>query len=135
MTVTDGHELPLTFYAIEEPWPGPAWQNLFRVTWPAYRSWYLWSAHKDWYQPTGTRLRALQGIDWILLLLALSGAGFALARGGPGRGVAVLVLAYTLVLASHHVEARFAMPFRGLFLAFVVLALVTAARRLRHTDE
>ena len=41
MTVTDGHELPLTFYAIEEPWPGPAWQSLFRVTWPAYRSWYL----------------------------------------------------------------------------------------------
>jgi predicted choloylglycine hydrolase len=33
--------LPLTFYAIAEPWPGPGWRGLFDVTWPAYRSWYL----------------------------------------------------------------------------------------------
>jgi len=33
--------VPLTFYAIAEPWPGPGWQDLFTVTWPAYRSWYL----------------------------------------------------------------------------------------------
>lgn len=32
---------PLTFWAIAEPWPGPAWLDLFTVTWPGYRSWYL----------------------------------------------------------------------------------------------
>jgi predicted choloylglycine hydrolase len=32
---------PLTFWAIAEPWPGPAWQHLFTLTWPGYRSWYL----------------------------------------------------------------------------------------------
>jgi 4-amino-4-deoxy-L-arabinose transferase-like glycosyltransferase len=100
-----------------------------------YRAWFLWAAHKDWYQPAGVALRGLQGIDWVLLLLALVGAGIALARGGPGRGVVVLVVAYTLVLASHHVEARFAMPFRGLFLALVALALIEAARRFRRADH
>jgi hypothetical protein len=35
------HPAPLTFYAIDGPWPGPAWQDLFHVSWPAYRSWYL----------------------------------------------------------------------------------------------
>ena len=33
--------LPLTFYSVAEPVPGPAWQRLFRSTWPAYRRWYL----------------------------------------------------------------------------------------------
>ena len=33
--------VPLTFYSVAEPVPGPAWQRLFRSTWPAYRRWYL----------------------------------------------------------------------------------------------
>ncbi|HEU0214914.1 MAG TPA: C45 family peptidase [Jiangellaceae bacterium] len=41
MTPKASSALPLTFYAIAEPWPGPGWQDLFNVTWPAYRSWYL----------------------------------------------------------------------------------------------
>ena len=32
---------PLTFWAIAEPWPGPAWLRLFSATWPGYRHWYL----------------------------------------------------------------------------------------------
>jgi predicted choloylglycine hydrolase len=33
--------LPLTFYAVAEPEPGPRWQRLFSSAWPAYRRWYL----------------------------------------------------------------------------------------------
>jgi len=32
---------PVTFWALAEPWPGPAWQHLFAARWPGYRSWYL----------------------------------------------------------------------------------------------
>jgi hypothetical protein len=34
-----GQTWPLTFWAIAEPWPGPAWQHLFHLTWPGYRHW------------------------------------------------------------------------------------------------
>ena len=33
--------LPLTFYSMAEPEPGPGWQGLFSSAWPAYRRWYL----------------------------------------------------------------------------------------------
>jgi hypothetical protein len=33
--------LPLTFYSVAEPEPGPGWQGLFSSAWPAYRRWYL----------------------------------------------------------------------------------------------
>lgn len=33
--------LPLTFYSLAEPEPGPGWQGLFSSAWPAYRRWYL----------------------------------------------------------------------------------------------
>jgi hypothetical protein len=102
-----------------------------------YRGWFLWNAHKDWYQPSGAALAGLRAIDWVLLALALAGAVVAIARGGAGRGAALLLAAYTAILASHHVEARFAMPLRGIFLAFATLALVEVARyaRLRRADE
>lgn len=32
---------PVTFHAVAEPWPGPAWQARFTATWPGYRHWYL----------------------------------------------------------------------------------------------
>ena len=41
MTFGDPHAWPLTFYAINDPLPGPGWQGLFSATWPGYRSWYL----------------------------------------------------------------------------------------------
>jgi predicted choloylglycine hydrolase len=31
----------LIFYGINEPVPGPRWQQLFDVTWPGYRAWFL----------------------------------------------------------------------------------------------
>jgi hypothetical protein len=106
-----------------------------QVGWEAlYRAGFLWSAHHDWYQPERDALRiALAAVDWLLIGLAAWGLALALRSGGAARGVAVFLVAYTIILATHHVEARFAMPVRGLMLAFVVHALAQlpgAARRL-----
>jgi hypothetical protein len=101
-----------------------------------YRAWYLWAAHEDWYQPSGAALDLLAALDWVTIALGLVGAALALGRGGAARAVAVLLLVYTAVIATHHVEARFAMPLRGLLLAFVAYALAEAlrlGRRLRRT--
>jgi hypothetical protein len=95
-----------------------------RVAWEvAYRAFFLWNAHNDWYQPRGPALLALRAIDWLTLALGLAGAGIAVARGGAARGIVVFLLAYTAIISTHHVEARFAMPIRGLLLALVALAL------------
>jgi hypothetical protein len=103
-----------------------------RVAWEAlYRMAFLWWAHEDWYQPDGVALTVLRAFDWALIVLALAGMGLAVRRGGPPRGIAVALVAYTVVLGLHHVEARFAMPVRGLMLAFVGLALAELAPRVR----
>lgn len=105
-----------------------------QVVWEtAYRAYFLWNAHEDWFQPTGALLVPLRVMDWLGILLGVAGAALAIARGGAARAVALFVLLYTLVLATHHVEARFAMPVRGLFFALVTLALLrlaSAGRRL-----
>ena len=99
-----------------------AWETI-------YRAFFLWNAHEDWFQPGGAPLVAMRALDWAAILLAFAGAWFAVARGGPGRAAVVLLAVYTAILATHHVEARFAMPFRGVFLALVALALIELARR------
>ena len=101
-----------------------AWDGL-------YRMWFLWNAHEDWYQPSGPALVPFRALDVVLVVLALLGAAIAVARGGAGRAVVVFLAAYTLVLGTHHVEARFAMPLRGVFLSLVALALATAWRQRR----
>jgi 4-amino-4-deoxy-L-arabinose transferase-like glycosyltransferase len=98
-----------------------AWENL-------YRNYFLWSTHHDWYQPHGIGLLLLQLVDWILIALALAGAAVALARGGPPRWIALYLLVYSVTLATHHVEARFSIPLRGLFLAFVSFGLERIVR-------
>jgi 4-amino-4-deoxy-L-arabinose transferase-like glycosyltransferase len=110
----------------------------FQVAWEAaYRMWFLWMAHEDWHQPTGLLLAGLSALDWLLLALAIAGSAIAVRRGGPARGIVVLLAVYTLLLGTHHVEARFGIPLRGLYLAFVALALAEAARRLslRRADQ
>jgi hypothetical protein len=103
-----------------------------RVFWEGlYRMAFLWWAHEDWYQPDGIALDLLRAVDWALIALALAGIALALSRGGPPRGIALALVAYTLVLGAHHVEARFAMPVRGLMLAFVGLVLAELAPRVR----
>ena len=91
-----------------------------------YRMWFLWNAHEDWYQPGGAALIPFRLLDAALLLLALAGAAIAVARGGAGCAAVGFLAAYTLVLATHHVEARFAMPLRGVLLSLVALALAAA---------
>ena len=96
-----------------------------------YRMWFLWNAHEDWYQPAGAALLPFRALDAALILLALIGAAIAVARGGAGRAAVAFLAAYTLVLGTHHVEARFAIPLRGVFLSLVALALAAAWRQLR----
>jgi Dolichyl-phosphate-mannose-protein mannosyltransferase len=96
-----------------------------------YRMWFLWNAHEDWYQPSGAALAVLRAIDLVLIALALAGAVVAIARGGAGRAIVLFVAAYTVVIATHHVEARFSMPLRGVFLSLVALALVAGWRQRR----
>jgi 4-amino-4-deoxy-L-arabinose transferase-like glycosyltransferase len=97
-----------------EPWQ-VAWEVI-------YRSYFLWEAHEDWVQP-GWLLPFLRALDWISLVLAAVGGWFALRAGGAARALAVFLLVFTFVNGLHHVEARYAMPVRGLFLAFAALAL------------
>lgn len=95
------------------------------VVWETtYRAYFLWNAHEDWLQPDGLPLVLMRAVDWVTIVLAAIGAGIALRRGGPGSAAVVLLLAYTAVLATHHVEARFAMPLRGVLLALAALAVL-----------
>ena len=99
-----------------------------------YRGYFLWMAHEDWVQPRGV-VWLLRAADWLVLALAAAGAGIAARRGGPGRGLALFLVLFTLVNAVHHVEARYAMPVRGLYVAFVALALLALADRERRQEE
>lgn len=107
-----------------EPWK-VAWENV-------YRNYFLWSAHHDWYQPTGLLLVLLQAVDWILIALALAGIVLAVAGAGAARWIAVYLLLYSVTLSTHHVETRFSIPLRGLFLAYVVLGLTALMRKTRY---
>jgi 4-amino-4-deoxy-L-arabinose transferase-like glycosyltransferase len=96
----------------------------------AYRGYFLWQAHEDWAQP-GWLLPLLRAVDWLALVLAAAGAAVAIRLGGAGRALALFLLLFTLVNALHHVEARYAMPMRGLYAAFIAVALLALARRAR----
>jgi 4-amino-4-deoxy-L-arabinose transferase-like glycosyltransferase len=102
----------------------------------AYRGYFLWMAHEDWVQPRGF-VWLLRAADWLVLALAAAGAAIAARRGGAGRALALFLVLFTLVNAIHHVEARYAMPVRGLYVAFVALLLLTVADRVRseHRQE
>jgi 4-amino-4-deoxy-L-arabinose transferase-like glycosyltransferase len=88
-----------------------------------YRGYFLWMAHEDWRQPGGWPLLGLRLVDWLTLLLTAAGMLVAFRAGGLGRAPAVFLLVFTLVNAVHHVEARYAMPVRGLALGYAALAL------------
>jgi 4-amino-4-deoxy-L-arabinose transferase-like glycosyltransferase len=97
-----------------EPWQ-VAWEVL-------YRSYFLWEAHEDWVQP-GWLLPFLRALDWVTLALAVAGGWLAIRTGGAARALAIFLLVFTFVNGVHHVEARYAMPVRGLYLGFATLAL------------
>jgi 4-amino-4-deoxy-L-arabinose transferase-like glycosyltransferase len=100
----------------------------------AYRGYFLWMVHEDWVQPRGL-VWLLRAADWLTLLLAAAGAVLAIRLGGAGRALAVFLLLFTAVNALHHVEARYAMPVRGLETAFVGLAGLALVDRLRAPRE
>ncbi len=95
------------------------WQVAWEV---AYRSYFLWEAHEDWVQPRWL-LPFLRALDWVSLALAAAGGWLAIRAGGAARALAVFLLVFTFVNGVHHVEARYAIPVRGLYLAFAALAL------------
>lgn len=104
-----------------EPW---------QVTWEVlYRSYFLWEAHEDWRQP-GWLLPFLRALDWVSLALATMGGWLALRAGGTARALVLFLLVFTFLNGVHHVEARYAMPVRGLYLAFAALALSRLRVRL-----
>lgn len=108
------------------------WQVAWEVV---YRAYFLWDAHEDWYQPKGILLLGMRIVDWLSIALAAAGAALALREGGPARATTLFLVVYTAVLAIHHVEARFAMPLRGLFLGLAVYAVVRAGEAVRRRAE
>jgi 4-amino-4-deoxy-L-arabinose transferase-like glycosyltransferase len=95
-----------------------------------YRAAFLWSAHRDWYQPGGgLGLLALELVSWGTIAIAGAGVMLALRRGGPARDLAVFLLVFTLVNAVHHVEARYSVPVRGLELSCAAFALAALSPR------
>jgi predicted choloylglycine hydrolase len=102
-----GRDWPLTFWSVDEPVPGPAWQHLFAVTWPSYRSWYLREGsaarpdlatcqralafHMPELLPTWQRLVELAGGDPLVARMLtmynppayLTGCSQAVYRSGP----------------------------------------------------
>jgi hypothetical protein len=89
-----------------------------------YRSYFIWMAHEDWYQPAGTALLLLRMFDWTLLALAVVGGALLAHRNRAGLALVVFLVAYTLFSALHHAEARFGIPVRGLY--FIVVAVAVA---------
>jgi hypothetical protein len=107
-----------------------------QVAWEfVYRMWFLWAAHNDWYQPGGALHWGLVALDWLLLALALVGSAVALRLGGPARAVVVGLAVYTVVVATHHVEARFGIPLRGLYLSLGAVALMSVGPLRQRTQQ
>lgn len=109
---------------------GDPWGVIWNV---AYRSYFIWMAHEDWYQPPGgPLLLALRLADWLALALALFGAVVTPRRYGAAAAcIPLFLLLYTLVLALHLTEARFGVPVRGLYLSLVAIGMLELARLLR----
>ncbi len=92
-----------------------------------YRAYFLWMVHEDWIQPSWL-VPLLKLADWVVLAFALVGVALGLRRDGVTRAFALFLLAFTALSALHHVEARYAIPVRSLYLAFVALGLAPVAR-------
>ena len=96
----------------------------------AYRSYFLWEAHEDWVQRDWL-LPLLRAVDWLSLAVGVAGAALAMRAGGAARLLAVFLLLFTVTNGIHHVEARYAMPVRSLYVAFMALALFALVRETR----
>jgi 4-amino-4-deoxy-L-arabinose transferase-like glycosyltransferase len=107
-------------------------ENPGQVLWEvAYRAYALWMAHTEWSQPAAIKLLQ-RFVDWALLLLAGAAVVLELRRGGAGRALAVFLVLYTVVSALGHVEPRYTIPLRGLYLAFAVSAAAALVNSVRQ---
>ena len=98
----------------------------------AYRAYFLWMVHEDWVQPGHGITDLLRTVDWIVLALGIAGSFLAVRRGGvPAAGLVVLLALYTLLSALGHVEARYTIPLRGIYLPFATLPLLALWDRYR----
>jgi hypothetical protein len=102
----------------------------------AYRSYFIWMAHEDWYQPPGgPLLLALRLADWVALGLAVLGGVVAGRRfGGAAACIPLFLLVYTVLLAFHVTEARFGIPVRGLYLSLAAIGMLEAASAFRRVQ-
>jgi 4-amino-4-deoxy-L-arabinose transferase-like glycosyltransferase len=89
-----------------------------------YRAYFLWMVHEDWIQPSWL-VPLLKVADWLALALAGLGIALGLRRDGATRALALFLLTFTALNALHHVEARYAIPVRSLYLAFVALGMAS----------
>ncbi|MDX6483533.1 MAG: hypothetical protein QOE95_1304, partial [Gaiellaceae bacterium] len=80
--------------------------------------------HEDWIQPSWL-VPPLKVADWLALALAGLGIALGLRRDGATRALALFLLTFTALNALHHVEARYAIPVRSLYLAFVALGMAS----------
>jgi 4-amino-4-deoxy-L-arabinose transferase-like glycosyltransferase len=91
-----------------------------------YRAYFLWMVHEDWVQPSWL-VPLLKLADWLVLALAAVGLAIGLRRDGVTRAFALFLLVFTVLNALHHVEARYAISVRSLYLAFVALGVASVA--------
>ena len=103
----------------------------------AYRAYFLWMVHEDWLQPGHGITDVLRTLDWIILALAIAGSVLAIRRAGaPAIGLVGLLVIYTGFSAIGHVEARYTIPLRGIYLPLAVLPLLALwDRRAEHRRQ
>ena len=97
--------LPLTFYAVAEPEPGPGWQGLFSSAWPAYRP-YITGCSQAVH--LGVDRALVRNYDYApeLLERVVLGSSFT-GRPATGTGFGIpLVLRYVLEVCDSAAQAR-----------------------------
>ncbi len=99
----------------------------------AYRAYFIWDAHDDWYQPRAL-LPLLRLADWLALALAAAGAVLIGRRYGRAAAcIPLFLLTYAFFSALHLTEARFGIPVRTLYLSLVAVAGVEVVQLLRRS--
>jgi 4-amino-4-deoxy-L-arabinose transferase-like glycosyltransferase len=93
-----------------------------------YRAYFLWMIHEDWVQPPRL-VPLLKLADWIVLAFALAGAAAVFRRRGPVLAIPILLIVYTVLSAVGHVEARYTIPLRGLYLPLATVGALPLVDR------
>lgn len=99
----------------------------------AYRAYFFWMPYEDpdQYRPAKA-LTVLKGFDLVTLALAVAGAALAIRRRGLPAAIAGFMIAFMLVSAVLHTEARYSQPVRPLFLTLAAAGLLAAVETIRR---